>query len=219
MAATVFEKVLPKKAKRRAEFDLAAPDADRRQVRWFRLVAAALVIGAAAIAGWLVLESRSAEVDVWVARERLEAGSVIEASDVALQPVPAGATLNSVQASDPIVGRTVRVTVPAGSTLVSGHLFGADDVISDGSSATMSLNFGSGRITNGVERNDLVRIVAVQRDGGELVIFDQVPVLGVVESSQGLTMLTIELSVEDSDQMVAAVAGAESMWATVVGRR
>jgi len=217
VATAMFDRVRSARAK--SDFEMLEPDAERREVRWWRFVVGALVIAAAGLAGWLMVQSQSAETQVWVARERIDAGSVIDPNDLVLRAVETGSSLSAIEGDQDLVGRSVRMAIPAGSALVAGHLFDGGDVVATGDAAEMSLIFSAGRITESVERNDLVRIAVVLDDSGELAIFDQVPIVSVDDQERGATMVNIDISVEDSDRLVSALASADSVWATVVGRR
>ena len=52
-------------------------------------------------------------------------------------------------------------------------------------------------------------------------VFESVPVSRVDREAQrsSSVMVSLELSVAESDRLVEALAGADSWWATVVGRR
>ena len=124
---------------RSGEFDLLAPDAQRGQVRWLRLMVAVLVLAGSALAGWLVLASQSAEVEVWVIRGRVAAGETLSEADLLRQRVDADSTLSALESTTPVEGRRVRVSIPAGSPVMDGHLFAEGDVFAAGDAAEMSV--------------------------------------------------------------------------------
>lgn len=197
----------------------ADPDAHRSRVRLTRLAVAAVVLIASAVLGWLVLQSQQATTEVWVAAQRLDAGVVIAESDVLLRQVDQGSTLDAVPAQELVVGRTVRVTVPAGSAFVEGHFFASADALAAPGTARVSLIFPLGHVTLAVERNDVVRIVVVGSGGdGETAVFDNVPVIDVQQGERTGHVLTVAVPVDVSDQLVEAIADGEA-YASVVGRR
>lgn len=211
---------LGRKQSKGAEPLLEAPAADRRRVRFVQLVVSLAIMVASVLLGWLLVQSQSELVEVWVVRERAEAGQTLEATDVLRRAVEAGSTLSAIEADEAVVGRTVRVAIPAGAALVEGHFFASDDGVASAGSAQMSLVFETGRITESVARNDLVRIVVVPDDvdEGSTEIFDQVPVIEVKAGDRGGFLVTVEVPVDTGDQMVEALSAGEA-WASVVGRR
>ena len=222
MASTVIEGLRSSRAAGRSTRprSLEAPDAQRSRTRWARLVAGTVVMLASMGGVWLLVQSQSSAIEVWVARDRLEAGTVLGDSDVIVRSVDSDSQLSAVGVDVAIVGRTLRMAVPAGSTLVEGHFFsGADDVgLAQGQLAQVPIVFESGRVPAVVKANDLLHLRVISSDGAGSELFEQVPVRLVERDERGGIFVTVEVGLDEADRLLSALAQGEA-WAAIVGRR
>jgi len=204
---------------RRGQVLAESPDAERTRVRWTRLVVGVLVMVASMVGVWLLVQAQSDPTEVWVARDRIEAGTVVTGEHVALQRVEADSQLFALGGDVLVVDRVVRVTIPRGSTLVDGHFFSSTDEIGSagGSLSQVAVVFSSGRVPSVVQENDLLRLQVIGDETEEL--FDQVPVKRVERSESGSAIVvTLEVGVEEGGRLLSALADGQA-WAAIVGRR
>ena len=199
---------------------LDAPDAQRSRTRWARLVAGTVVMLASMGGVWLLVQSQSSSVEVWMTRDRLEAGQVLTDGDVIIRSVESDSQLGAVGTDVAITGRTLRMAVPAGSTLVEGHFFsGGDDIgIAQGQLAQVPIVFEEGRVPSVVKVNDLLHLRVISREGAASELFEQVPVRLVDRDERGGVFVTVEVGLDEADRLLTALSQGEA-WAAIVGRR
>ncbi len=201
---------------------LEAPEAARTRVRWLRLLAGVALMAASIVGVWLVMQTQQSTVSVWVARDRIEAGSAVTGDQLLLREISQGSQLSALPASRGVIDRVVRVTIPAGSTLAEGHFFATDDDLgmAAGTLGQAAVVFDAGAVPSRVRLNDLMRIQVYidARDGGTVEIFDQVPVLLVERLDRGGTVITVEVGSDEGDRLLRSLATGTAS-AQIVGRR
>jgi len=177
------------------------PDGQRSRVRWTRLIIGLLVVAASAVGVWLLVQAQSSPIEVWVARDRVDAGSVLGPEQVVAQKVEADSQLFAIATDVPVDGRVVRVTIPQGSTLVEGHFFSSVDQLgtAGGSLSQASIVFAHGRVPSVVKANDLLRLQVIGDEVEEL--FEQVPVVLVERGDRGAIVVTVEVGVDEGGRL------------------
>lgn len=198
---------------------LAAPDSYRQRINWTQLVIGILIAVMSIVGVWLFVEAQSQPTEVWVASERIEAGSVIEAGHLHRVSVQTDSTLSAIPAEQDIAQRIVRTAIPKGSTLLEGHFFDETDHLGQagGQLGHVAVVFEEGRVPFSVRSNDLLRIQVSSQHNEHHRVFD--PVL--VHSAQHFdrhVVVTAELEHEPAAELLSALSEGQA-WAAIVGRR
>lgn len=214
--ATITTKLKPSIGQRGVE--LSAPAAERRRVRLVRLSAACLLMVLSAVIGWLVFQTRADTVEVWVAGASLDPGAVLSPADLFRETVAADSQLGALSTASDLSGRTIRVGVPEGAAITSQHLFALGDSFAVAGVAQVGLVLRDGQAPEGVQVNDLLKLL-LATDNQELrETLEAVPVLGVTSDGGPELLVTVELPVDRADAFALAAARGDVV-ATIVGRR
>lgn len=214
--ATITTRLKPSNTQR--EVELSAPAAERRRVRLVRLSAACLLMVLSAVIGWLVFQTRGETVDVWVARSSLDPGTVLAPADLFRETVTADSQLAALSTDADVAGRTIRVGVPEGAAITEQHLFAVGDSFAVAGVAQVGLVLRDGQAPEGVQANDLLKLL-LATDNQELQeTLEAVPVLAVTSDGGPELLVTVELPVDRADAFALAAARGDVV-ATIVGRR
>lgn len=220
MGTTTLRLSPPKFAHPKTGLAIGSPDSQRNSVRWFRLVIGVLITVTSILGVWLFVQSQSEPVQIWVAKERIDAGQEIQRSDLHIVSVEADSLLAAITVQTQVVGRKARTTIPQHSAFVEGHFYSEQDKvgIAEGKLAHVAVVFEIGALPSNVERNDLLRVqVAARRDSELLRAFEPVPVHSV-EHLDRHTIITAELEHGQAAELLAALANGQTS-AAIIGRR
>ncbi len=149
----------------------------------------------------------------------MDPGAVITPADLFRETVDVESQLGAVPSEVDLVGRTVRFGVPAGAAITPAHLFEPGDTFAVADTARVGLVFKAGQAPTELRVDDLLRLILSNPNTSEVIeVLDQVPVLGVGNSSGAGMLVTVELPIDRADAFVLAAARGDVL-ASVVGRR
>lgn len=197
---------------------LAAPK--RRKPSW--MLAGGLMVAFAALLGAWAFTAATDTIQVVVAAHDLEAGDVVDATDLRVVEMGRTGDLRAIQPSrqDLVVGRATRGPIPAGTVLNTGLFVDRDQVLAPGT-VVVGVSLGAGELAApSVAAGDRVRLIAVadavagSQLGGEPEVLGDGTVWGVAgQASTGASSerVWVSLLVAEDLQTVVVQAAADDV--------
>ncbi|BDA64982.1 SAF domain-containing protein [Actinomyces capricornis] len=185
------------------------PSAPRERRPLLAVLAVLLIVGGAALAGFLAtrLDHR---VEMLVAADTIRAGEVIEREDLVSTPVSSGlGTLIRTDQVDQVVGRTARVEIAKGQLLDTSQLAAA--AIPGEGRQVVGVSLEVGRFpANGFKAGDLVDVIDVNGQSVSIrgaQVLDAVPTSGTDGDWNSGAVVSIIVNEADAAALASAGAG------------
>ncbi len=225
----------------------AMPGGEQRQVKRGRLAAGLTVVAFSVFMGWLVINARGDTIQVWVATQDIAAGSPITDNMVVPEDIPASGQLSALTIDNVLEGRTTRLPIPAGSTLVDSHLLRPGDTFETADVTLVGLSLGNGEVPAEIAPGDIVRLIPLLEASNAASLESNLDLVGEPATSQegsastgslriveatvrsvggatsdgsatrGARILTVEVPSEEADR-VALLAARGQLVVTIIGR-